>query len=198
MRSSRPGWPSRAACSGAKRAWTASRIFAFSLLRAIHDRSAPVAPGCAAVVVRYAAASGVGCEWLQAASARRAAAHRAGFRRIVRSSSGRSGPRKDRGSTLNRPPDQGARYAPYPRSAAWWVTRVVDAASALAYFSWSDSAEAAMANAPAAVVFDIFGTLFSLEPVGERLERAGLPRSSLDLLFARTLRDAFALEVARD
>jgi 2-haloacid dehalogenase len=55
-----------------------------------------------------------------------------------------------------------------------------------------------MANAPAAVVFDIFGTLFSLEVVGERLERAGLPRSSLDLLFARTLRDAFALEVAGD
>ena len=55
-----------------------------------------------------------------------------------------------------------------------------------------------MANAPAAVVFDIFGTLFSLEPLGERLERAGLPRSSLDLLFARTLRDAFALEVAGD
>ena len=75
---------------------------------------------------------------------------------------------------------------------------VVDAAFALAYFWWSDSAEAAMANAPAAVVFDIFGTLFSLEPVGERLERAGLPRSSLDLLFARTLRDAFALEVAGD
>jgi hypothetical protein len=34
--------------------------------------------------------------------------------------------------------------------------------------------------------------------VGERLERAGLLRSSLDLLFARTLRDAFALEVAGD
>src|SRR5438128_6521020 len=27
---------------------------------------------------------------------------------------GAPGPRKDRGSTLNRPPDQGARYAPYP------------------------------------------------------------------------------------
>jgi 2-haloacid dehalogenase len=55
-----------------------------------------------------------------------------------------------------------------------------------------------MANPPAAVVFDIFGTLFSLAPLGERLERAGLPKSSLDLLFARTLRDAFALEVAGD
>jgi 2-haloacid dehalogenase len=55
-----------------------------------------------------------------------------------------------------------------------------------------------MANAPGAVVFDIFETLFSLEPLGERLERAGLARSSLDLLFARTLRDAFALEVAGD
>ena len=55
-----------------------------------------------------------------------------------------------------------------------------------------------MANVPAAVVFDIFGTLFSLEPLGRRLERAGLPGSSLDVLFARTLRDAFALEVAGD
>jgi len=55
-----------------------------------------------------------------------------------------------------------------------------------------------MASAPAAVVFDIFGTLFSLEPLAERLERLGLPRSSLDLLFTRTLRDAFALEVAGD
>ena len=34
--------------------------------------------------------------------------------------------------------------------------------------------------------------------MGERLERAGLLRSSLDLLFARTLRDAVALEVAGD
>src|SRR6267154_1344347 len=55
-----------------------------------------------------------------------------------------------------------------------------------------------MANTPAAMVFDIFGTLFSLEPVGDRLEGLGLPRSSLDLLFARSLRDAFALEVAGD
>ena len=55
-----------------------------------------------------------------------------------------------------------------------------------------------MANAPAAMVFDIFGTLFSLAPLGERLDRAGLPKSSLDVLFSRTLRDAFALEVAGD
>lgn len=55
-----------------------------------------------------------------------------------------------------------------------------------------------MANALGAAVFDIFGTLFSLDPVGKRLEEAGLPKSSLDLLFARTLRDAFALEVAGD
>jgi 2-haloacid dehalogenase len=56
----------------------------------------------------------------------------------------------------------------------------------------------AMAHELGAVVFDIFGTLFSLEPLADRLEKAGLPRSSLDLLFARTLKDAFALEVAGD
>ena len=55
-----------------------------------------------------------------------------------------------------------------------------------------------MATAPAAVVFDIFGTLFSLDRLGERLEAAGLAKSSLQLLFAGTLRDAFALEVAGD
>jgi 2-haloacid dehalogenase len=55
-----------------------------------------------------------------------------------------------------------------------------------------------MASMPSAIVFDIFGTLFSLEPLGERLEQVGLARSSLDLLFARTLRDAFALEAAGD
>jgi len=55
-----------------------------------------------------------------------------------------------------------------------------------------------VASAPAAVVFDIFGTLFSLEPIAKALEREGLPRSSFDLLFARTLRDAFALETSGD
>ncbi len=55
-----------------------------------------------------------------------------------------------------------------------------------------------MATAPAAVVFDIFGTLFSLDRLGERLEAAGLAKSSLQLLFAGTLRDAFAMEVAGD
>jgi len=97
MRSSRPGWPSRAACSGAKRAWTASRIFAFSLLRAIHDRSAPVPPGCAAVVVRGAAASGVGGAWLQAASARRRRRFGQRFFASFGPRPGDPGPRKDPG-----------------------------------------------------------------------------------------------------
>ena len=47
MRSSSPGWPTRAAYSGANRACTASRIFAFSLLRAIQLRSPAALAGCA-------------------------------------------------------------------------------------------------------------------------------------------------------
>ena len=49
---------------------------------------------------------------------------------------------------------------------------------------------------PAAVVFDIFGTLFELDPLGARLESAGLPKQSLKLWFSRMLRDAFACEAA--
>ena len=45
---------------------------------------------------------------------------------------------------------------------------------------------------------DCRGGPLALEPVADRLEQAGLPRSSLELLFARTLKDAFALEVAGD
>ena len=48
---------------------------------------------------------------------------------------------------------------------------------------------------PAVVLFDVFGTMFQLEPVGKKLEEIGLP-GTLKLWFARTLRDAFALEVA--
>lgn len=47
-----------------------------------------------------------------------------------------------------------------------------------------------------AVVLDLFGTLFQLEPLGKHLEAAGVPASSLRLWFARILRDAWALEVA--
>jgi 2-haloacid dehalogenase len=47
-----------------------------------------------------------------------------------------------------------------------------------------------------AVVLDLFGTLFPLEPLGNHLEAAGVPASSLKLWFARILRDAWALEVA--
>src|SRR5258708_32810960 len=47
-----------------------------------------------------------------------------------------------------------------------------------------------------AVVCDLFGTLFQLEPLGKHLEAAGVPASSLKLWFARILRDAWALEVA--
>lgn len=48
---------------------------------------------------------------------------------------------------------------------------------------------------PAVVLFDVFGTMFQLEPLGRKLEEIGLP-GALKLWFARTLRDAFALEAA--
>ena len=48
---------------------------------------------------------------------------------------------------------------------------------------------------PKAVLLDLFGTIFCLDPLGERLQAAGLPASSLKLWFARLLRDAWALEV---
>lgn len=49
---------------------------------------------------------------------------------------------------------------------------------------------------PQALVFDLFGTLFQLEPLGPKLQAAGLPEGSLKLWFARVLRDAFAIECA--
>lgn len=49
---------------------------------------------------------------------------------------------------------------------------------------------------PAAIVFDVIGTLFSTEPLGQALARAGLSESALNLWFARFLRDAFALDLA--
>lgn len=44
-----------------------------------------------------------------------------------------------------------------------------------------------------AVVFDVLETLFSLEPLRTGLEELGLKPESLELWFARTLRDGFAL-----
>ena len=46
---------------------------------------------------------------------------------------------------------------------------------------------------PEAVVFDVIGTLVSLEPLRGILETAGLRGDALEVLFAATLRDAFAL-----
>lgn len=44
-----------------------------------------------------------------------------------------------------------------------------------------------------AVVFDMVGTTFSLEPVRATLVQFGFPAHMLEVWFARTLRDAFAL-----
>ena len=49
------------------------------------------------------------------------------------------------------------------------------------------------AGRPAAVAFDVVETLFSLEPVRQRLEAAGGGPMGLDVFFSRMLRDAFAL-----
>ena len=46
---------------------------------------------------------------------------------------------------------------------------------------------------PKIVVFDIIGTCFSLEKPRQKLIEVGAPRSALDLWFAQSLRDAFAL-----
>jgi 2-haloacid dehalogenase len=53
-----------------------------------------------------------------------------------------------------------------------------------------------MATRPAAVAFDVIGTVFSLEPLRGRLTHVGLPGHALELWFARTLRDGFALAAA--
>lgn len=55
-----------------------------------------------------------------------------------------------------------------------------------------------MAFRPAAVAFDMFQTLFSLEPLRAALVGIGLPPSALELWFARTLRDGFALAATGD
>src|SRR4051794_41553236 len=46
---------------------------------------------------------------------------------------------------------------------------------------------------PAAVAFDMIQTVFSLEPLRGRLVSQGLPGTALEVWFARTLRDGFAL-----
>jgi 2-haloacid dehalogenase len=43
------------------------------------------------------------------------------------------------------------------------------------------------------VLFDVVGTLFSLEAVGARLRAAGTADGALELWFTRFLRDGFAL-----
>jgi 2-haloacid dehalogenase len=49
---------------------------------------------------------------------------------------------------------------------------------------------------PKAVAFDIIGTVFDIEPLRPKLEGLGLPGSSLERLYAETLRDAMALACA--
>lgn len=55
-----------------------------------------------------------------------------------------------------------------------------------------------MASRPACVVFDVNETLFGLDALGDAFETAGLPGSALDLWFARTLADGFALATTGD
>lgn len=53
-----------------------------------------------------------------------------------------------------------------------------------------------MPHRPAAVAFDALQTIFSLEPMRDRLSAVGLPPDTLETWFARTLRDGFALAAA--
>jgi 2-haloacid dehalogenase len=46
-----------------------------------------------------------------------------------------------------------------------------------------------------AVAFDVIETLFNTQPLEKKLNAADLPTNSLEVWFARVLRDAFALEV---
>lgn len=54
-----------------------------------------------------------------------------------------------------------------------------------------------MATRPQVIAFDVIETMFPLEPMRQRLTALGLPGHTLELWFARLLRDAFAL-VATD
>ncbi|MEG4503856.1 hypothetical protein QUA81_13415 [Microcoleus sp. F6_B4] len=51
-------------------------------------------------------------------------------------------------------------------------------------------------NTKGTVVFDIIGTCFSLDKPRQRLVELGAPAHALELWFAQTLRDAFALSHA--
>lgn len=53
-----------------------------------------------------------------------------------------------------------------------------------------------MKSRPEVVAFDVVETLFSLEPMRERLRTLGLPGEALELWFARLLRNAFALDAS--
>jgi 2-haloacid dehalogenase len=48
---------------------------------------------------------------------------------------------------------------------------------------------------PTVVAFDVIETLFPLEPLKRQLKEAGLPGSSMEVWFARILRDAIALDL---
>jgi 2-haloacid dehalogenase len=47
---------------------------------------------------------------------------------------------------------------------------------------------------PVCVAFDVVETLFPLEPLRDRLKKAGLPGEALEPWFSRLIRDAFALD----
>src|SRR3981189_2402310 len=51
-----------------------------------------------------------------------------------------------------------------------------------------------MRSRPLVVAFDIIETVFSLEHLRSRLDAAGVPGQALEVWFAQTLRDAFALD----
>lgn len=53
-----------------------------------------------------------------------------------------------------------------------------------------------MALPPRVIVLDLIGTTFSLEPLRDALVHLGLPTYTLDLWFARALRDTFAIAAA--
>ena len=53
-----------------------------------------------------------------------------------------------------------------------------------------------MSECPRAVVFDVFETVFSMKSLVPRLVAVGLKPESLQLWFAKTLRDGFALAAA--
>src|SRR4051794_15533673 len=53
-----------------------------------------------------------------------------------------------------------------------------------------------MPDRPSVVAFDVIGTLFPLDPLREPLVGLGLPPQALEIWFARTLRDGFALSAS--